>query len=91
VVLDQRGETLPLLQLRRWLDVVAPRADSECVVVVQTSGGRRVGLVTDQVRGREEVVVKPLPEAVRGLAGIAGATIVADGSLALILDASHLR
>jgi len=89
-VLDARGETLPLVYLRRWLDL-PPGDAGECVVTIQAPGGARLGLVTDQVRGREEVVVKALPSAVRGLAGIAGATIVADGSLALILDAAQLR
>ena len=90
-VLDVRGDMLPIVYLRRWLDLPSPGPDGECVVIVQSAGGQRLGVVTDQVRGREEVVVKPLPTAVRGLAGIAGATIVADGSLALILDAMQLR
>jgi two-component system chemotaxis sensor kinase CheA len=42
----------------------------------------RFGLIVDQVRGREEVVIKPLPHAVRGLKGCAGATLIGDGSIA---------
>jgi two-component system chemotaxis sensor kinase CheA len=89
-ILDVRGETLPLIYLRRWLGLEAPERPGECVIVVNV-GATRVGVVTDQVRGREEVVVKPLPAAVRGLAGLAGATIIADGNLALILDVPRLR
>ena len=43
------------------------------------------------MRGREEVVIKPLPHAVRGLKGYAGATLIGDGSIALILDVDGLR
>ena len=45
----------------------------------------------DQVRGREEVVIKPLPKALRGLRGYAGATLIGDGRMALILDVDGLR
>jgi len=88
-VLERRGETLPLVFLRRWLGLDQTTGESNCVVIVQ-SGLCRTGIVIDQVRGREEVVIKPLPSAVRGLAGLAGATIIGDGSLALILDVSGL-
>jgi len=50
----------------------------------------RFGLVVDMVRGRDEVVVKPLPPRMRDLAGFAGATITGDGAIALILDAHGL-
>ena len=90
-VLDVRGQMLPIVYLRRWLDLPESASGNECVVLVQSTGGGQVGVVTDQVRGREEVVVKPLPSAVRGLAGIVGATITAEGSLALILDAAQIR
>jgi two-component system, chemotaxis family, sensor kinase CheA len=89
-ILDLRGETLPLIFLRRWLGIDQTTGASNCVVVVQSGGGGRTGIVIDQVRGREEVLIKPLPAAVRGLAGLAGATIISDGSLALILDVTGL-
>jgi two-component system chemotaxis sensor kinase CheA len=54
-------------------------------------GEQRFGLIVDQVRGREEVVIKPLPRAVRGLPGYAGATLIGDGRMALILDVDGLR
>jgi two-component system chemotaxis sensor kinase CheA len=59
-------------------------------VVVQIQN-RKLGIVVDQVRGREEVVVKPLPHSLRGLTGLAAATITGDGNLALILDVAGLR
>ncbi len=89
-VLDVRGDTVPLIYLRRWLGIPHPSTAGECVIIASTVTGR-VGVVIDQVRGREEVVIKPLPPSVRGLAGLAGATIIADGNLALILDVARLR
>ncbi|MFN3965125.1 MAG: chemotaxis protein CheA [Silanimonas lenta] len=83
-VLDLRSTTLPLVWLRAWLRL-EPCANGEVIVVLQ-SGDFRYGLVVDQVRGREEVVIKALPKRVRGIPGYAGATLIGDGTLSLILD-----
>lgn len=83
-VLDLRSTTLPLVWLRAWLRL-DPCANGEVIVVLQ-SGDFRYGLVVDQVRGREEVVIKALPKRVRGIPGYAGATLIGDGTLSLILD-----
>ncbi len=90
-VLDLRQGTLPLLYLRQWLGngSSAAMAATHTIVVVQ-SGEQRFGLVVDLVRGREEVVIKPLPRLVRGLAGYAGASLIGDGRMALILDIDGL-
>ncbi|WP_313143638.1 chemotaxis protein CheA, partial [Stenotrophomonas sp.] len=74
-VLDRRSHTLPLVDLRQWLDVT-PAASPLLTIVVLQAGEARFGLVVDQVRGREEVVIKPLPKALRGLRGYAGATLI---------------
>ncbi|CTP91063.1 chemotaxis protein chea [Xanthomonas translucens pv. poae] len=89
-VLDRQSHTLPLVDLRKWLNIEAPELPLLTVVVLQ-AGESRMGLVVDQVRGREEVVIKPLPRALRGLAGYAGATLIGDGRLALILDVDGLK
>lgn len=88
-VLDQRESTLPLAFLRRWLGLGQEIPADSCVVILGVGEGR-LGLVVDQVRGREEVVIKPLPKLVRGLAGFAGATLTGDGRLAPILDVDGL-
>lgn len=88
--LNRRSHTLPLLDLRHWLRQPAPEAPLLTIVVLQR-GDARFGLVVDEVRGREEVVIKPLPRALRGLPGYAGATLIGDGRLALILDVDALR
>jgi len=89
-VLDLRSSTLPLVWLRAWLHLAPCVAGSEVIVVLQT-GDFRYGLVVDQVRGREEVVIKALPKRVRGIPGYAGATLIGDGSLSLILDVDGLQ
>ena len=89
-MLDRQSATMPLIDLRRWLGLPA-RNEALLTIVVLQCGDQRFGLIVDQVRGREEVVIKPLPHAVRGLKGYAGATLIGDGSIALILDVDGLR
>ncbi|RXR02633.1 chemotaxis protein CheA [Pseudoxanthomonas composti] len=89
-VLDRRSHTLPLLDLRGWLGLQVPPETLFTIVLLQM-GDSRFGLIVDQVRGREEVVIKPLPRALRGLPGYAGATLIGDGRLAMILDVDGLR
>lgn len=84
-----REDVLPLLRLG---DIVgAPRGEDRAshVVILQVAE-RKAGLVVDQLMGREEIVVKPF-DAVRGAATcFNGATIMGDGSAALILEVSSL-
>ncbi|MGR4897059.1 chemotaxis protein CheA [Stenotrophomonas sp. LARHCG68] len=89
-VLDRKTHTLALVDLRQWLGVTPTLSPLLTIVVLQV-GEARFGLVVDQVRGREEVVIKPLPRALRGLRGYAGATLIGDGRMALILDVDGLR
>lgn len=90
LILDRRHTTLPLVDLRRWLGI--PSEDGALLTVVLLQAGEsRFGLVVDQVIGREEVVIKPLPKVLRGLPGYAGATLIGDGRMALILDVDGLR
>ena len=89
-VLDRKSHTLALVDLRDWLGV-PPTPSTLLTIVVLQMGETRFGLVVDQVRGREEVVIKPLPRALRGLKGYAGATLIGDGRMALILDVDGLR
>lgn len=88
-VIVSRGEVLPLVDLRQVVGL-PPRAGEGAHVVLVTVGERRAGLVVDRLVGQDEVVVKPI-DAVRGAAScFTGATILGDGSAALILDVSSL-
>ncbi len=90
-----RGRLLPLVYLTRVLDlpgVEDPRAqnrDAVNIVVLQAEG-RQFGLVVDQINDTEEIVVKPLGKQLKGVNTFAGATIMGDGKVALILDALGL-
>jgi two-component system chemotaxis sensor kinase CheA len=84
-----RDKTLRLVHLQRW--VGAPvNAQPPQHVVVARAGDEAFGFVVDQVRAREEVVIKPLGVLLRGLAGLAGATVTGEGRVALILDLASL-
>ena len=84
-----RGRLLPLVHLNRELKLVPARpgsaAEAVNIVVLQVDN-RRFGLVVDQVQDAEEIVVKPLSKHLKGIRAYAGATILVDGKLALILD-----
>lgn len=87
-----RDKAIPLFYLKRWL---VPNYNGELVldsahVVVITVGTTKVGLVVDQLVGQEEVVIKPLGKMLHGTAGMSGATITGDGSIAIILDVPSL-
>ncbi|HET6146315.1 MAG TPA: chemotaxis protein CheA [Polyangia bacterium] len=93
-----RGNLLPLVYLNRELEIEDRQADAGeanvNIVVLQTDN-RRFGLVVDQVNDTEEIVVKPLGQHLKGITAFAGATIMGDGRVALILDilgiAQHAR
>jgi len=88
-MLDLRQQPMPLVTLRGWLGLPeAPLSTQTCVVL--QSGEQRYCLAVDRVRGREEVVIKALPRTLRGLPGYAGASLVGDGRMALILDVDGL-
>jgi len=88
-VLDLREQPVPLLSLRDWLGVDSLAPQTGTAVVLQ-AGEQRFCLIVDRVRGREEVVIKALPRTLRGLSGYAGASLVGDGRMALILDVDAL-
>jgi two-component system, chemotaxis family, sensor kinase CheA len=84
-----RGLLLPLVDLREQLGL-APRQQETTLIVVLQADGRQFGLVVDEIKDTEEIVVKPLGKQLRGIALYAGATIMGDGRVALILDANAL-
>lgn len=90
-VIDLREQPVPLLDLREWLGLEPdPGAAAEHTAVVLQAGEQRFCLSVDRVRGREEVVIKALPLTLRGLAGYAGASLIGDGRMSLILDVDAL-
>jgi two-component system chemotaxis sensor kinase CheA len=59
-------------------------------IVIASAQDRRVGLVVDQVVGDSQIVIKPLGRMYRDVDGVSGATILGDGTVALILDVNRL-
>jgi len=87
--LDIRGALVPYLRLR---EVFGTKGESEPhqKVVIVSSGEGRVGLVVDQIIGNNQTVIKQLSKLHSGIKSFSGATILGDGSVALILDTAHL-
>jgi two-component system chemotaxis sensor kinase CheA len=86
-----RGEVLPLVQLKEILDhVEAEELPERFPVVVCAISERRVGFVVDALLGEQEIVIKSLGEYIGQVSGLAGATIMGDGKVALILDVRGL-
>ncbi|MBI5896179.1 MAG: chemotaxis protein CheW [Desulfobacterales bacterium] len=86
-----RETTLPLIRISQVLKMEGAMSDSdEVFVVVINTGNRQAGLVVDKLRGREEVVIKPLEDYLQEKSGFSGATILGDGAISLILDVSDL-
>ena len=84
-----RGDLLPLVDLREQLGLDLVERETTFIVVLQADG-RQFGVVVDEVKDTEEIVVKPLGKQLRHIALYAGATIMGDGRVALILDANAL-
>jgi two-component system chemotaxis sensor kinase CheA len=91
-VLQVRGEYLPLVELYRVFGVDGAKTEAtQGIVVILQSAGRRYALLVDQLIGQHQVVVKNLESNYRKVPGISAATILGDGSVALIVDVSALQ
>jgi len=86
-----RGQVLPLLRLHRLFDV-SPRTEdpTQGLVVIVEHDGRKVALLVDELLGQQQVVIKSLEANFKKVDGVSGATILGDGSVALILDVPGL-
>ncbi|EXJ13541.1 chemotaxis protein CheA [Imhoffiella purpurea] len=84
-----RGDLVPYLSLREWFAVPGAAPGIEQIVVTRL-GEQRFGFSVDQVVGQYQTVVKRLGKLYEGTAGLAGATILGDGGVAMILDAGAL-
>ncbi len=90
-VLEVRGEYLPIVELWKVFNVAGAKTEATRIVVILQSGGRRYALLVDQLIGQHQVVVKNLESNYRKVPGISAATILGDGSVALIVDVSALQ
>ncbi|HHW13651.1 MAG TPA: chemotaxis protein CheA, partial [Firmicutes bacterium] len=87
-----RGQVIPVVRLGKLFSTPDAGGDrAELDVVVVKSSGRRLGLVVDQLLGQQEIVIKSLDSLLADVRGFAGATILGDGKVALILDVLSLH
>ncbi len=90
-MLELRNTYWPILRLYELMDVEPKQqaADNAILVLIETSKNR-FALMVDDLVGQQQVVIKSLEQHYRRVPGVAGATIMGDGSVALILDAESL-
>jgi two-component system chemotaxis sensor kinase CheA len=90
-VLRFRGQHLPILRLYELFGAEGAETDLEKgLLVVVEADGRQVGLFVDDLEGQQQVSIKSLEKNFRRVSGVAGATILGDGRVGLILDISGL-
>ncbi len=87
-VIKHRGKIVPVLRLKELLD--APNGREMGPVIIVEWDGEMAGLMVDSILGQQKIVVKPLTGILGGKNGFAGATILPDGRVALILDVPYL-
>jgi two-component system chemotaxis sensor kinase CheA len=86
-LIQWRDEYLPVVKLCNLFDVEPDsNVTRDGLIVVVESDGRRVGLLVDDLLAQQQVVIKNIEENFKPVEGVAGATILGDGSIALILD-----
>lgn len=89
-VIIVRGEVVPLVRLHKLFGFDS-NDSNELIVVLVERNGVNVGLVVDRLIGKQEIIIKNLDNRfLKGLKGFAGATIMGDGNVALILDVGTL-
>ena len=85
-----REKVIPIVRIARLFDVPDLPKNEELFVVIVRKGEQRWGLVVDQLVGQQEIVIKPLGNLLSGIPGIAGATILGNGQVSIILDVNSL-
>lgn len=90
-LLHFREEYIPLINLRSLFKLPAePEGHADSLIAIVENGGQKVGLIVDELFGQQQVVIKSLEVNFKRIEGFAGATILGDGSVALILDIAGL-
>jgi len=90
-VINLRGQVIPIVRLHKTLDLVAEESKKDSItVVIVRKGDKKAGFVVDSLIGQQEIVIKSLGKYLANIKMIAGATILGDGEVALILDVNTL-
>lgn len=89
-VLNVRNEVVSVLRLSRLFNIRTKEEGEYCFVVIVGSQEKKIGIMVDNLIGEEDVVIKPLRDQFTQSPGIAGASILGDGSVSLIIDVTQL-
>jgi two-component system chemotaxis sensor kinase CheA len=89
-VLNVRDEVISILRLNRLFGIKTESNEDVSFVVIVGSADKKIGVMVDALIGEEDVVIKPLHDQYTITPGIAGASILGDGSVSLIIDVSQL-
>ena len=91
-MLSLRGKQLPIIRLHEIFNKPEAAVEAtEATIVVVENEGKEIALLLDEIVGQQQIVIKPMGEAFRNLPGIAGAAIMPDGKVGLILDIAGLQ
>jgi two-component system chemotaxis sensor kinase CheA len=89
-ILNVRNEVISVLRLSRLFDIKESVQSDYCYIVIVGTQEKKIGVMVDALIGEEDVVIKPLRDQFTNSPGIAGASILGDGSVSLIIDVSQL-
>lgn len=90
-VIHLRDTTMPIFRLSDIFNIKADEtSEDKSFVVIVGTGMQQIGIVVDELKGQEEVVIKPLVDYLQEKSGFSGATIIGDGRISLILDIYEL-
>lgn len=89
-VLNVRNEVISILRLSRLFNIKETSKSDYSFVVIVGSQEKKIGIMVDALIGEEDVVIKPLRDQFTNSPGIAGASVLGDGSVSLIIDVSQL-
>jgi two-component system chemotaxis sensor kinase CheA len=91
-LISVRGEYLPLIRLYKVFNLPTDRKDpTKALVVIIESVSKRFGILVDDILGEQQAVIKSLEQNYQKVSGVAGATILGDGRVSLILDIHGLE
>ncbi|MDR2702403.1 MAG: chemotaxis protein CheA [Spirochaetaceae bacterium] len=89
-VFNIRSDVISLLRLNRLFGIKTEEKTDYCFIVIVGTAEKKMGFMVDSLIGEEDVVIKPLRDQFTNSPGIAGASILGDGSVSLIIDVSQL-
>ncbi len=85
-----RNKTLPIIRLGNKLGIELEKDNDELITVIVNKGDKEAGLIVDNLIGQQEIVIKSLGKYLSGIRYVAGATILGNGTISLILDVNSL-